>query len=207
MKKIQLSVTTILALAVVALVFLYVPTQAEQPGTPQDPLVTRNYVDARVAELQAEIAALRNIVAGVSPSDILNLPQQPAQAVFTQADRDALMAEMVALFEETYAELILQQALHGPGYVTQVVPFRVLRAQPGQVITFESGSEFILRSGTAVALTGPLNGIPDVTAGADIMNGEPIGINHLMIMPFTDGRGIVTQTESWVMVRGGYLLH
>jgi hypothetical protein len=208
MKKFKLSITSILALVVIALVFLYVPAQAEQPGTVLDPLVTRNYVDSRIAELQNEIAVLRNIVAGVSPTDILNLPtQQAGQAVITQADRDALMAEMIAHFEATYASIILQQALHGPGFVTQVVPFQVIHAQAGQIITFEAGTEFILRGGTAVALTGPLNGIPNVTAGTDVMNGEAIGLNHLMMIPFTDGRGMVLQSEAWVMVRGGYILH
>lgn len=211
----------VLILAATVMLALYVPTLASQPGGADDPLVTRRFVEERIAQVTDEIAVLRNIVATLSPGAVAQNvpPAQGTTAGFTQTDRDALFAEIMLYFELVYGER-LNQALANvpapggspdnvsppPSATPQTVAFEVLHMQAGQTITFESGTEFILRGGSAVALTGPYNGIPDVTAGADVMNGQAIGSNHLMIIPVTDGRGMIFQTESWVMVRGGYTI-
>ena len=71
----------------------------------------------------------------------------------------------------------------------------------------DAGSEIILRSGSATAITSPSGGLSDVTAGTDITEGKPIPANHLLIIPRSDGRGIfVTKNSTFVMVRGGYTI-
>ena len=77
----------------------------------------------------------------------------------------------------------------------------------GQMLIGDAGSEFILRSGSATAITSPSGGLSDVTAGTDITEGKPIPANHLLIIPRSDGRGIfVTKNSTFVMVRGGYTI-
>lgn len=77
----------------------------------------------------------------------------------------------------------------------------------GQMLIGDAGSEIILRSGSATAITSASGGLSDVTAGTDIAEGKPIPANHLLIIPRSDGRGIfVTKNSTFVMVRGGYTI-
>ena len=50
----------------------------------------------------------------------------------------------------------------------------------------------ILRTGTAVAYipASASGGLSDLTAGANVNNNKSISLNHLMLFPRDDGRGI-----------------
>jgi hypothetical protein len=61
-----------------------------------------------------------------------------------------------------------------------------------------------LRSGEATAIDNGYNGVANLTAGMDMMTGNNIELNHLLLVPRADGRGILATTEAWVMVRGSY---
>lgn len=87
--------------------------------------------------------------------------------------------------------------------VGTVVPFQIYNVPQGRTIFFEAGAEFILRSGYATAVTG-YNGFVDVTAGREVINGETIYHYHLLLVPVTDGRGILFNTPGWIMIKGGY---
>lgn len=84
----------------------------------------------------------------------------------------------------------------------------VVQLHVGQTLYAMAGTEFIVRTGSTVAVSTDSNGIPDVTAGLDVAAGAPIQLNHLLVFP-REGRGIkpAEQTDLiYVMVRGGYTL-
>ena len=182
------------AIIVAGLAYLYVPTIAAQPGTNYNEIVTRQFVEMRLAQLAEELRG--NVPTATPPTGTSNI---------SASERDALFAEIMAYFEIMYGERLNQALAHvpGPRYVGQVTPFTTLNPQAGQSIIFNEGAEFILRGGSASAITGA-NGIPDVTAGEDVLNGDTIGLNHLMMIPRSDGRGVAFHTDSWIMVRGGF---
>jgi len=207
--KKKLIILPVFALILAGLAYFYTPTQASQPGTSENPIVTQRYVDEQITKLSEEVSILRGILANVVPNALPTTGTQSSNISATE--RDALFAEVMEYFELMYGDR-LNRALElvpPPGdepREPQTVVFTVLNPKAGQVITFNAGTEFILRGGRATAVTGPINGIPDVTAGADVMNGENIGLNHLMMIPVTDGRGVHFHAESWIMVRGGYTI-
>ncbi|MBR5870629.1 MAG: hypothetical protein IKZ09_06295 [Clostridia bacterium] len=87
--------------------------------------------------------------------------------------------------------------------VTASVDYTVIYVEKGQSVV--GNCEIILRSGNAAALCPGANGLSDLTAGADIMDGTEIDANHLLLVPRNDGRGItVTSDAAYVMVRGTY---
>ncbi len=110
---------------------------SREPGTPEDPLVTRSYVDAQLKQ---------------------------------------------------YADRYLQ--------------WKVVELSPGQQLIGAAGAELIVRTGQAAAVDPVGNGIPDVTAGTNIAPGRNVPLNHHLIIPRTDGRGISAGTKSVVMYRG-----
>lgn len=80
----------------------------------------------------------------------------------------------------------------------------VVEVKAGQKVLGKSGTEIILRSGEATAIDNGANGISDITAGQDLMTGQIVGQNHLLLVPKDDGRGIQAITDLFVMVRGPY---
>lgn len=88
--------------------------------------------------------------------------------------------------------------------------FEIIQLQTGKVVLGKAGCEIILRSGTAkinsyVSPEGIENGLQDITDGVDLKAGANCPMNHLLLVPRTDTRGITTTSdEVYVMVRGGY---
>ncbi|MDP5276705.1 hypothetical protein [Chengkuizengella axinellae] len=131
---------------------------SEQPGSANDPLVTKSYVDEQIG----------------------------------------------VLIEEQLAGLDLSTVGTGSSSSLEVV-----KLQPGQALYPNAGAEVIVRTGKTVALSDSSNGLADVTAAKDILNGEAIENNHLLINP-GEGRGLKPHESVdytiYVMVRGGYTI-
>lgn len=66
----------------------------------------------------------------------------------------------------------------------------------------KAGTEFIVRSGSAVIVDPSGSGIIDLTAGKNVMAGQPAENNHLYSIPRDDGRGISAQTKTVIIYRG-----
>ena len=88
-------------------------------------------------------------------------------------------------------------------YVDQYVQWEVAELETGQILTGRAGTEIIVRRGQTVVIDPVGNGIPDLTAGADIFAGSRVPNNHLLLVPRDDGRAIGAQSAVVVMYRGG----
>lgn len=88
------------------------------------------------------------------------------------------------------------------------VPIKVEELAPGDILVGKSGTEIIVRSGTVLTYGAGSNGIPDLTGGLDIAIGKVVQLNHLLLIPRDDGRGIkvsnYSKGNSHVMIRGEY---
>ena len=96
-----------------------------------------------------------------------------------------------------------EDPLVAKSYVDQLVRLQVVELEAGQVLRAEAGTEIVLRSGQATAITTPQGGISDLTAGRDVQNGEAVSANHLLLVPRSDGRGLKALTNVVVLIRGG----
>ena len=133
-----------------------------EPGSSNDPLVTKSYVDSLFSSLKNE-----------------------------EDEKD----------NDKNKEEVTQSA----GNI-----FEVIELDEGQTLLGHAGCEMILRSGKAtvnsyISEEGIENGLQDITDGIDLKNGENVPLNHLILIPRTDTRGMTTITdEVFVMVRGSY---
>lgn len=94
-------------------------------------------------------------------------------------------------------------------YIDQFLVPTVLELQAGQSIIGEAGTEFVVRVGSTYCLADPQTtkgGIADLTGGVDIKHMEPVPLNHHLVIPRSDGRGLLAQTEVVLMVWGKYQL-
>ena len=101
--------------------------------------------------------------------------------------------------EETSAE---------PAIPEKSFEYEVLHLMEGAILVSETPCEIILRSGHATAsLHGNDNGLADLTDGGELMEGDALEANHLLMIPRGDGRGFkITSEEAYIMVRGGYTI-
>lgn len=84
--------------------------------------------------------------------------------------------------------------------------FQPISIEEGDRLIGGEGTEIILRSGDANAITNGVNGISDLTAGRDLSQGAYISPNHLILVPRDDGRGIRAVSSVWVLVKGSYTI-
>ncbi|MCL2702034.1 MAG: hypothetical protein FWE91_00280 [Defluviitaleaceae bacterium] len=148
------------------------------PGSSADPLVSQSYVDDRFEELLQEYQDLLSNVT-------MHL---------TDRHLDIIVEDVIRTLENTG---------HSQAQGTTFTPVHMLA---GQVLLGGEGTEIILRSGIATAYVFGQNGLSDVTLGSDIFGNEQVRLNHLLIVPRADGRGVRASTECWVLVKGTYTL-
>lgn len=103
---------------------------------------------------------------------------------------------------------VTQQSNNTPAAQTSGGSYVVIELTRGQTVTAKTESiEIIVRPGTAASAVSPFNdqGIADLTDGTELTNGTKLPINHILLVPRNDGRGIViTSSKAYIMVRGDY---
>lgn len=84
--------------------------------------------------------------------------------------------------------------------------FKVVEVPDGKTIIGEGGTEMVLRMGKGTIVATQKGGVADLTSGNDLANGSLIPPNHHLLVPLNDGRGLSVETDSLVMVKGGYTI-
>jgi len=93
----------------------------------------------------------------------------------------------------------------GEAVTADTIPtYEIVNLKSRQKLIGKESTEIILRSGEAEAIDNGVNGISDLTEGKDLLSGDVVNLNHLLIVPRDDGRGIRALTEIYLMVKGEY---
>ncbi len=109
---------------------------------------------------------------------------------------------------KSYVDSAIADALSGigTGSGTSTGSYEVVHVEAGKDVIATGSTEMILRSGSAKAVTNGTDGVSDMTSGIDLQKNYTIHANHLLLVPRDDGRGIHTQTECYLMIRGPYVI-
>ncbi|MEC0234283.1 hypothetical protein P4H71_08050 [Paenibacillus kribbensis] len=155
-----------------------------QPGTADDPVVTKSYVDQKIAQAikGGESASSTN---GKTTASAAPTPNATSNTTTSAASSTGKASTTVQQTEE----------------------LKVVDVKPGQKLIAKAGAEFILRNGYAVVYSMDASGAIDITSGTEIVHNQAVEKNHLLSFP-REGRGIqVKEGQKFglvVMVRGGY---
>lgn len=88
--------------------------------------------------------------------------------------------------------------------------YEVLELSQGQFITSNGGTvELIVRPGSSAIVVSdiPENGLSDISEMKEVLDGMEVGINHALIIPRGDGRGVeITSEKAYVLIRGDFLV-
>jgi len=87
----------------------------------------------------------------------------------------------------------------------------VLELTKGQKLRAKSGAlELIMRPGGTASVVSEYKtqGIADLTIGDELLNGKNLPVNHSLLIPRADERGIlITSVNAYVLVRGDYEIY
>jgi hypothetical protein len=179
---------------------------AVQPGSADDPLVTKSYLDEQ----------LKKVTGGQWTGTPTTGTGQTStgQGVSEERVKELLATEIAKAKQELLAQIPStgggQTQPQQPAAPSTGAPstLEVIQLEAGQTLYGGVGTELIVRSGKTIAVSNS-DGIPDVTAGKDIVSGAAVENNHLLIIP-REGRGIKPDPKQkgdiYVMVRGIYIL-
>lgn len=165
-----------------------------QPGTADDPVVTKSYVDQQIQQA----------LGGKLPAAGSNAGSNTNSGTGNEGTSTGNGSASTGSAGGSSTDPGLPPLVSGAADAVEIV-----MVKPGQQLLGKSGAEFIVRSGKAVIVSEGKNGVADLTDGVDLTNGQAAPTNHLLSFP-KDGRGITVldgnKYSLTVMVRGGYTL-
>jgi hypothetical protein len=184
---------------------------AGEPGTVDDPLVTKSYVDEAVAQFVSKEYLDQTVARLVDKAYVDGLVAGLAQKTYVDgkvaglADKAYVDAKVAAAgtggsggtggIDAAYLENRLAQ---------MKTSFEVVRIPKGSSILGESGTEMVLRGGKATAIVSAMGGVLDATDGIDLWQDAQVPPNHLLVIPVSDGRGLKAQADLILIVKGPY---
>lgn len=150
-------------------------------------------------KLSLAVASILCAAALICPAAVM------AAEYFAETDPLVTLSYLVDIFAPNLKEQIKSEistdASAQNGYI-------VAELSKGQILTSSEGTvELILRPGSSAKVISdiPDNGLSDISEMKEVANGEEVGVNHSLIIPRNDGRGIeITSDKAFVLVRGSY---
>jgi len=178
-----------------------------QPGSEFDPLVTKSYVDEQIQKL-AEIIGSGKSTGGTSPKNS-SIDDQVVSSLKNDVDKvRSDVRDLTNLIIDAYTKIqsLEKQNLELIQKIQELEKgFAVVEATKGQIVVLGAGSEIIVRSGEATALSGMYGGLADVSGAKDLNTGDKIPNQHLLIAARDDGRGIKVESDiAYMLIRGSY---
>lgn len=166
---------------------------ADTPGSENDPLVSKSYVDTQIKN------ALTNITSNTD-----------SNTSTTEIDKEEIMEDVIAQIELLYGDVLSgnNQTTTEPIIETEEdtsATYKPVNVANGQILYGAEGTEIILRSGTAKTYITAAEGIVNITTGQNMAHDMNVTANNMLICPRGDGRGvIVTSDSAWFIVKGDY---
>ena len=189
---------------------------AAEPGSTADPIALKSYVDSKLEALETRLTTMIQSAAQTQPAasgqadsggDVAALASRIREleiAVATLKDENAGLRQNTAPIPVSDGEDLNLESSTGSVFSSE--RFSVVEVTAGQRIIFGAGAEMVLRTGKASAIRGELGAPIDLITGADLEAGESVPINHLILSPRNDNRGVRISEDAWVLIKGTFEL-
>ncbi len=161
-----------------------------EPGSDEDPLVTKSYVDTEFGKFSAQV------------NSKINLLKSELRRSKSDETIESVKGQLVQL--EKNIDNLKNQIEEQSKYMK----FKVVELEAGQSIILGDSAEIILRAGKALAIAGEKgDGLSDITTDSkknNLVTDDIVPLNHMLLISRDDGRGIRAVTKIWVLVKGDY---
>jgi len=182
-RKMNLGITiALLGLTVALLVTTTSDAGGTSPGTVNDPLVTKSYVDMKNGALEISLKTRIEVLEAKLASTAL-----------------------VGSGEGSEQDVTPQPIVEKDNQL-----FVVVEAKAGQRLICGASTEIILRAGSATVIAGEKgDGLANLTTGVDLRGEEVVPLQNHLLVSRNDGRGLLITSEngvSYILVKGVYTL-
>ncbi|MCF8019574.1 MAG: hypothetical protein K9L62_09195 [Vallitaleaceae bacterium] len=147
-----------------------------EPGTVNDPLVTKSYVDQKTSEIMTTLLSKINPTGSDEETE-----QMDMKAIYTYIDQQ--------IAGQSGSSFIVVEAAVGDTILCGGGTELILRAGKATVIEGENG-----------------DGLADLTQGLDLKGGAFVPMQHHLLISRDDGRGIKITEKAFIMIKGAYTL-
>lgn len=209
LKKVKLlSGLMVIAVGATWLIGSQLSADSATPGTVNDPIVTRSYVDMKVGELQTLVTAM--IGSGGDTTSTSTTTETEVANAMSEAEIKAYIDQQLNLrLAAELSGLSAEEPNVERPEASEAMLFAVVEAVNGQRLICGASSEMILRAGQATVIAGSGgDGLADLTSGEDLQGGDMAPKQHHLLVSRDDGRGLLITSEgtSYILVKGDYTL-
>ena len=202
---------------------------AADPGSAEDPIVTKSYVDNAVTKALENYLKSSDLNSALSSAqtitDIEQIIQQiqqdvsSAQSTASQAQDTANQAQSSANEAQSTAQQAQDSAQSTAGALQNVEDkldnyidndekfgYKVITLSKGKLLSASEGTEILIRSGAASCVSPSSSiGIYDYTDGSFCANGAKLTNEHYYVFD-RNGRGIRAVSDCVLLIRGNYTI-
>jgi len=190
-----------------------VTTSAPDPGSDNDPIVSQSYVDGKINTINASMNDILNKINDVTTNkdSLTNSVNQLSLAVTDLTNKvnnstPANTTDLSKKVDELSAKVDELSNTIKNINVSTAPQYQVYKLLKGKQIIPAIGTEIIIRIGTVKAVKGKNGNLLDLTAGTEISSTANLPINRLLLSHMDDGRGLKAIVDSWLLVKGTYIL-
>jgi hypothetical protein len=197
-KNLFIPLVSVVGVMVASSIFIGYSTGS--PGSIGDPVITKSYLDSKTDAITKQIQDIKKELVEIEK-------QQSLQNFEILEDMERELSELKGQVRDL---LRLNEKVNNLEKINPadfVAPFKVIELKDGDRIIAGESTEIILRSGKARAISSSAGGLVDVTSETqgNLVSPADVPLNHLLIVPRADGRGIrITSENAWVMIKGKY---
>lgn len=197
-----------------------------EPGTDEDPLVTKSYVDQKfesfsgIKELDTKITALTtkneeltnklDELATKDEEQIKKIEELYSAGGEQSKKIEELTKALNELYEKNEEYKVKTEEMETRlASIETYGKFVALELTENQKLMTGESAEIIMRGGKAKAIGGEGGGLSDITSGTggDVNTDQDVPLNHLLLVSRDDGRGIkIVSKKAWVLVKGPYTI-
>lgn len=202
----------VLSVLILALLTVHiVRAVGSDPGSSDDPIVSKSYVDAEnlkdrtYIDTKVQELTVKLDEAGKKADDFQQ-KLDDANKKLDEAgkkidDFQQKLDDVNKKLDEANKKIDeLQQ--QGPG--GQGSKYTVVNLKAGERLIADESTEIIIRGGKVRAIASKNGGLSNITSAKEIGNKISVPLNNLLLVSRTDGRGVKAVTESFMLVRGTY---
>lgn len=226
MKKLAAIVLTLCMILGLSLVFNF--NSYAKPGDESDPVIVLSYLNMRLDELVSKynLNADNNLTSDISTENIqnsinainmkldelstsvANLNESSSQNS-NKEDQSEISNETTTNTSTENSDTntnddITSKDKDEASTQNSYLKYAIVELQAGEKLLAEESSEIIVRMGNCTAIASANGGLSDVTSGKNLSNLEKVDLNHLIIIPRTDGRGLLANDNTIIMIKGDY---
>ena len=178
---------------------------AAEPGSNDDPIALKSYVDTKLNALEKKLSANKSSTETGADLTSLTTKLEDLSKKVDQltAENKALRTEILqagSITGEDGSNGDAGTVAASAGYPV----YKIYEVKSGERVLLGASTEMVIRTGKAQAIRGEFGGVIDLISGEELSASAEVALNHLLLAARKDGRGVRFTENAFVMIKGEF---